>query len=750
MRMVKLWSALLLGLCALAAQARPTVGLVLSGGGAKGIAHVGVIKAMEDAGVPVDYVAGTSMGAIVGGLYACGYSPEDMMALFTSAKFLTASTGQIDPDLAYYFSKPAPSPRMYSFAISPDSLAKRVPQSFISPLTMDYEFMEIFAPFSAACEGDFDRLMVPFRCVASNSISRSGEVMRDGSVGEAIRASMTFPLVFSPISRGDTLMYDGGIYNNFPVDVMKADFHPDMIVGVDVHTLQPDPTPSILNQVDNLVMVPQDYALDSIDGVKIHIDLTGFNLLDFPKARQIYNIGYRRGLEMADSIKARCGAEVSPDALHDRRLQFRHRVPKLRFGSVTVTGGTESQNRYVESMFGHPVGGIYSLRRVRDGFFHAITTGAFANFYPSARYNSDTRLFDLTLKAYPKARWNVGVGGYITSSTTSMLYADVDYNSLGNSPVDANLGAWLGQNYIAARMSATLRLGSVSRPYAMSAEAVVSRRRYNQTEQMFYSRFTPDFVDHFEAWGRVYPIRFAAGRHAAASASVGYGYVRDRSYDSDGKRHVSSQALWQIALRYDYSTLNSVNYPTAGMGIHATAMWLPGYNRVDYGQKHTCGHFQASVDFLRYITIGKHFSLGFNAEAVVTNRRLESNYYGAITSASAFSPTPSSDNSFNSAFRANSYVAAGIQPVWKIVSKLQLRGYGDIFLPWQRIDNRNGYAVYSRGKLDHPEFFGEAALVYDFPFAALSAYANYRTGADGGWHGGVTLGLYITAPQYLK
>ncbi|MDE7388496.1 MAG: patatin-like phospholipase family protein, partial [Muribaculaceae bacterium] len=607
-----LFSALLIG-CAstisICAAGRPTVGLVLSGGGAKGIAHVGVIKALEDAGVPVDYVSGTSMGAIVGGLYACGYSPEDMMALFTSAKFLTASTGQIDPDLAYYFSKPSPSPKMYSFAISPDSLAKKVPQSFISPLTMDYEFMEIFAPFSAACGEDFNRLMVPFRCVASNSVLRRGQVMSRGSVGEAIRASMTFPLVFSPISIGDTLMYDGGIYDNFPVDVMKRDFHPSMIVGVDVHTPKPNASPTILNQVDNLVMVPQDYALDSIDGVKIHIDLSDFNLLDFPKARQIYQIGYEQGLAFADSIKARCGAECSADSVHERRLEFRRRVPRLRFGSVKVTGGTESQNRYVESMFGHPVGGIYSLRRVRDGFFHAITTGAFANLYPTVRYNSDNGLFDLTLHAYPKARWNVGVGGFITSSTTSMLYADIDYNSLGNSPVDANLGGWIGQSYVAARMGATLRFGSVSSPYAMSGEAVVSRRRYSQTEQMFFSKLTPDFVDHFEAWGRLYPVRMAVGRHAMASFSLGYGYLRDRSYDAEGSRHVSSQTLWQAALRFDYSTLNSKNYPTEGMGIHGSAMWLPGHYRIDYGNKKGCGHFLVQLEFLRYVTMGKHFSL---------------------------------------------------------------------------------------------------------------------------------------------
>ncbi len=732
-------------------SARQSVGLVLSGGGAKGIAHVGVIKALEDNGVPVDYVTGTSMGAIVGGLYACGYSPEEMMELFTSQKFLNASTGQIDPDLAYNFSRPAPSPRMASFALSNDSVAKRVPQSFISPLTMDYEFMEIFAPYDAACHGNFNKLMVPFRCVASNSVAKCGQVMKSGSVGQAIRASMTFPIVFSPISINDTLMYDGGIYDNFPTDVMQSDFKPDFMVGVDVHTPQENPSPTILYQIDDLVTMPQDYELDGRKGVKIHIDLSAFNLLDFPKARKIYEIGYQRGLEMVDSIKARCGgATRSPEEVAAMRTEFKSRLPRLRFGSVKVEGGTKQQNRYVESMFGHPESGVFSLRRVRDGFYHAITTGAFANLYPTARYNDRTGLYDLTLHAYPKAAWSVGVGGYITSSTTSMIYADIDYNSMGNTPIDASLGAWIGQNYAAGRLDATLRLGPATRPYAMSAEAVVSRRRYNQTDQMFYSRFTPDFVDHVEAFGRINLVKVALGRHAVALASAGYGYLRDRSYDSSGTRHISNRYLGQLALRFEFNTLNSKSFPTAGMAINAAGMWLPGKYSVDGGKRMGDSHVQLRADFLRYFPAGKKFAIGINGELMASNRRLMSDYYGAITSAATFAPTPSADNSFNSAFRANSFVAVGVQPVWSIVSKLQLRGYFDLFMPWQRIENDNGTARYSSGYFNKPEFFGEAAVVYDFPFAALSAYVNYRTGPDQGWNGGVTFGLYIPAPQYLK
>lgn len=160
-----------------------SVGLVLSGGGAKGIAHIGVIQALEDNDIPIDYITGTSMGAIVGGLYASGYTPDEMMELILSKDFSYWSTGQIDEQLVYYFAKGEPTPQMLSISIggraSGASKAK-LPASLISPLPMNFAFMELFAGYTAQCDGDFDNLYVPFRCVASDVKNKHKIVFRSG------------------------------------------------------------------------------------------------------------------------------------------------------------------------------------------------------------------------------------------------------------------------------------------------------------------------------------------------------------------------------------------------------------------------------------------------------------------------------------------------------------------------------------------------------------------------------------------
>ena len=150
-------------------DARQSVGLVLSGGGAKGIAHIGVIQALEDNDIPIDYITGTSMGTIVGGLYACGFTPQEMLDLILARGFSYWSTGKIDPDLRYYFTDGDATPALFSVPIGKQpAAADSVPASLISPLPMSFAFMELFSPYTAQCGSDFNRLFGPFHCVAAD------------------------------------------------------------------------------------------------------------------------------------------------------------------------------------------------------------------------------------------------------------------------------------------------------------------------------------------------------------------------------------------------------------------------------------------------------------------------------------------------------------------------------------------------------------------------------------------------------
>ncbi len=214
-----------------AIQERPRVGLVLGGGGARGAAHIGVLKELERQRIPVDAIAGTSMGAIVGGLYATGMSATELEALVSSLDWAAALTDQpLREDLSF---RRKQDEREYpiDFELGVRGTELLLPQGVIQGQTLDLLLRELTLNVSHI--NDFDRLPIPFRAIASDIERGEPWVMDKGDLAAAIRASMSVPGAFAPVEIDGRLLVDGGIVGNLPVDVMQA-MDVDVIIAVDV------------------------------------------------------------------------------------------------------------------------------------------------------------------------------------------------------------------------------------------------------------------------------------------------------------------------------------------------------------------------------------------------------------------------------------------------------------------------------------------------------------------------------------
>ena len=269
--MKRIWLLLLVSLYVWVHVPAQTVGLVLSGGGAKGIAHIGIIKALEENNVPIDYVAGTSMGAIVGAWYAMGYTPDDMLNLILSDDFNLWSRGIFDERYVYYFKKPDPTPEIVTFNVALQDSTKFephfLPNSLINPFPMNYAFMSLFAPYSAQCDGNFDNLFVPFRAVASDVYHKRELVLRDGDLGDAVRASMSFPFVFKPIEIDSVLVCPLGYADDtaiIPLDTLRS-------YDCDGER----PLPLLRTQRGNRVMIDHYYIQIDYDEGRIDCSMQG-------------------------------------------------------------------------------------------------------------------------------------------------------------------------------------------------------------------------------------------------------------------------------------------------------------------------------------------------------------------------------------------------------------------------------------------------------------------------------------------
>ena len=184
------------------------VGLVLAGGGARGLYHIGVIRALEENNIPIDYVSGTSMGAIIAALYASGYTTDEMTEIVTSGAVEQWVSGQIDDKYRFHFSEHPKTPAMLTVhaAFVRDSVNRRrkmefqLPHSFVNTAQIDMALIELFSAASASCGGDFDKLMIPFRCVATDINAHSAVEIRSGDLPLAVRASMSYPALFRPVT----------------------------------------------------------------------------------------------------------------------------------------------------------------------------------------------------------------------------------------------------------------------------------------------------------------------------------------------------------------------------------------------------------------------------------------------------------------------------------------------------------------------------------------------------------------------
>lgn len=751
------------------------VGLVLSGGGAKGIAHIGVIKALEDNDIPVDCITGTSMGAVVGSLYSIGMSPEEMMTFIKSSVFQDCATGTLDPSLIYYFSQPTPTPAWAQVNLSlKDSTGNNIsgqliPTSLINPLPMNIEFLQIFSPYTSQCRQNFDNLMVPFRCVTSDVYHKHKIVLDKGDLGRAVRASMSFPLVFRPIEMDGVLVYDGGIYDNFPVDVMQEDFNPDFIIGVSVSG--PDGKPeknNIMSQLEDMIIQNNDYSVPSRNGIKIQCPVLNFGVLDFDQADVIYNIGYKTGMAMVDSIKSRISARRSLETVTARRKEFASETPVLMFDSIAVQSGTSSQKSFLRFLFNRGFNNRpFGLEQTQDAYYRAISGGKLSNLVPDVEYGipdpeSPYIIKNNTLLLHPeiKSPWGIGVGGWLTTGTQSMLYLDLGYHTLSYNSLDVDLSGWVGQSYYAGMLSGKFTVHS-RLPAYIKLEAVISSRKYYNSQLMFYQDNAPTFITDVERYLKLHYC-LATGRKSIATVSAAYGTKRwkyypdanDIDFNAD-HRDITRMRVASINLGWEYNTLGDIMYPMTGRqfkvdvsGEWQHAKYDPEGNkelRIAYSP-----HYKLYADVLwrHYFPVAKHLFIGGYARAFATLGPLYQTYTSEMISAPAFSPTPSTSNYFNTGFRNDNFAAVGINPVWNPFEKFQLRGdfYG--YLPVRNIvKTANGMARHS-GWFDHPEFIGEVAAVYNFPFASLSVYGNYMSCPHGNWNFGVSFGLFFLAPRF--
>lgn len=378
-------------------QDRPKVGLVLSGGGAKGFAHIGVLKELERANVKIDYIGGTSMGAIIGGMYAAGYSADQIEAVIRDIDFLSVIQDNVPREETPYFEKVFLGKTAVTLPVKngniglPLGLSKG--QNVLNLLT------EILSPVDET--SDFSELPTPFFCIGTDIETGQEVVLEDGSLPLALRASASFPTLLNPVEVNGRLIVDGGVANNFPVDRMKEKGM-DIIIGVNVQgtLLQRDELTSVaslLSQIVNFQMYRKsDEQVEKLD-VHIHPDINEYTVVSFDDKDAILKEGERTAKQFR-SVFLGIAKKQGNQKIVSHSIKSKPRNKRFLIDRIILRGNKNYTQDYVLGKLRLKEGDSVSYKEISQKINALTATKSFQRVDYSLEKSFEGRKLNITVK----------------------------------------------------------------------------------------------------------------------------------------------------------------------------------------------------------------------------------------------------------------------------------------------------------------------------------------------------------------
>ncbi|WP_426489608.1 patatin-like phospholipase family protein [Hymenobacter sp. 102] len=700
-------------LASFTAQAQK-VGLVLSGGGAKGLAHVGVLRVLEENRIPIDYIVGTSMGAIVGGMYAAGYSPREIEEIILKPEFQTWVSGRPLEGKVFNYYDTDPSPAALHLRLALDSTLKvRVTPRLVDDVTLNYVLATMLAPAGAIANYNFDNLLVPYRAVASEVFTREKVVQRNGSLSDAVRNSMAFPLAFRPIRQADgRYLFDGAVVDNFPTGVMRQEFKPDVIIGVNVGDVAFEKYPKERDDAlltSTLLFLGSNVAdTTSVgrNGIFIQPKLGDITAADFTKVKQLVALGTQAAVEKLPLIQQRITRREDTLALQARRRAFQERAPRPEFKQVNVQGIPEVQQTFVRRFFQRS-GSTYSPADIEEGYYRLVNNDFFNNVYPRIRYDRDKQGYVLNVDARQNSNLSTDLGVLLTTRSMNNFYIGGSYRYLNRYLYTIKADATIGRFYNGARGSFRVSIpGNV--PVYFEPTILFNNFNYQDTGGLLGTGKAAQNIQIQQRDLKTFvQVGISPNYRSRYVLSGGLFTNRDNFANtdqirSDDKLDISRFQGGTAAVRFERNSLNRRQYPTAGRRVEVAFRGVSGQEKYEPGstaegltaRSHNHQWLKATLFMEQYFNLNKVDTVGartnawgFMVDAVASTQGKFSTYRSSLTAAPVFLPLPDSRTIFLDNYRGTAYAAVGLRYVKALLGSLEWRTEGyvhTLIRPWER------------------------------------------------------------------
>ncbi|WP_046754857.1 patatin-like phospholipase family protein [Kordia jejudonensis] len=361
-----------------------TVGLVLSGGGAKGLAHIGTLKIIDSLGIRVDYIGGTSMGAIIGSLYASGYSGNQIDSIFRVTDFEKLIQDELPRSVKTFYEKE--DAERYAITLPFDNFKVAFPSAISKGQNVYNKLAKLLMHVDHI--DDFSKLPIPFLCIASD-IEKGEQIILDkGYLPEAITASGAFPSLFEPIPIEDRLLIDGGVTNNYPIDEIRAK-NVDIIIGVDVQDglatrERLRSAMSILSQINNFQTINDMKVKSKKTDIYIRPDILGFSVMSFDKGSELIIRGEEAARNQLNVLQ-----KIAAQQREKRILKPVKVKDSLNINYIHLRGNKKYTRSYVRGKLRFKTPKKVSFQKFQEGISNLAATGNFTGIRYKALKNED-------------------------------------------------------------------------------------------------------------------------------------------------------------------------------------------------------------------------------------------------------------------------------------------------------------------------------------------------------------------------
>lgn len=741
---LKFFSVILLWLLIPGTMFSQSVGVVLSGGGATALAHVGFLRVLEERDIPVDYIGGTSMGAVIAAMYASGYSVAEIDSAVKTEEFLNMATGELSDSLRFYFKRNDPDASMANLKYNNGKLVTNViPTNLIDPVLLDWNFMAGFSQADAAAGGNFDSLYIPFRCLAADVERKEQVYFRNGPLNVAVRASSTYPFYLPPLRVAGQLLYDGGIYNNFPSDLIYQEFLPDVILGCNVSGESGRPVEDdLFSQLQSMILYRGKYVKECEYMLVVEPPVQHIGTFDFEDISAAIQLGYKATLDSISTIEEHITRRVTLQEKQEGRNKFRSKFKSLVIEEVVITGLKKSQKSYINKFLGRKQKEVH-LNVLKQPYFRIFDDDKIKSIYPIARYNPETERFKLLLDVKREKDLMMSFGGNFSSRSINTGFIGLRYNLFGKSSATLSANSYFGRFYGSINTNVRWDLPGAY-PVAIQAGFTLNRWDYYKSLATFFEDVKPSFILLNERFGNL-SVFSPAGNKGMIKLDLIYTHMFDSYYQTTQFLSVDTADRTDfdagiVRFTWERNTLNRKQFASEGTFLQLSTKYVYGEEITVPGttsvvRDNTKSNHQwlvAKLVYTNYFNHSGRFKFGFNLEGLVSSQTFFNNYIASSIAAPSYNPIPESRTLFLPQFRAHNYAAGGLMSVFSLTKNIDLRAEAYVF-------NGFGYIVSDDQKLaryDYSEkqfYIGSASLVFHSPLGPLSFSANYYDQKEDPW-----------------